>query len=109
MAGGGNFTCGTHEVGLAEEFAGTHAELAAYHLLIQLVVAVDHHAVDACLRPFDHAHLKRYAVAMDALLDGHKVEEEVAVVGIQTGHGIFVFIGALVEHLLVVYIAGVHA
>ena len=37
---------------------GLNAQLAAYDFLVKLVVTVDDHFVDACLRTFDDAHLE---------------------------------------------------
>ena len=105
----GNLAGGAHKVFLREEFARAHTQLAAYYLLIQAVVAVDHDVVDASLRTLDHPHLERNAVALDFRLDRHELEEEVSVVHIQVGNGVVVLKGALVEQFLVVHIAGFHS
>ena len=44
-----NFTCRANEVLLAEQFPRPHPQFAADDLLIQAVVAVNHHLVDAGL------------------------------------------------------------
>ncbi len=103
-----DFTHGAHQLGLAEEVAGTHAELAADNLFVQSVVAVDYHIVDAGLRAFDHSHFEGYGVAFDFALDGYELVEEVALVHIEVRHGVVVGGEALVEQLLVVYVARLH-
>jgi len=108
VSSGCDLACGTHQVGLAEQVARTDAQLAADHLLVQLVVAVDHDAVDTRLRTLYDAHLQRDGVSVDALLDGDEVEEQVSVVCVEARHGVLVLVGALVQHLLVVDVAGIH-
>ena len=108
MACLGYFSCGAHEVGLAEQLSGFHAQFAAYHFLVELVVAVDDDVVDACLRALGDAHFKRYAVAFDFAFDGYEVEEQIAVVHVEVAHGVVVLGEALVHVLLVVYVAGLH-
>ena len=94
-----------HQVVLAEQIARTHTQLAAHHLLIQPVVAVDDHLINTCLLALIHAHLQVDGVALDARLDGDKLVEEVAIVHIQVGDSIVILLCALVEQFLVVDIA----
>ena len=109
MARGGYFACGAHQVAFGEKLARAHAQLAAYHFLVELVVAVDHHFVHAGLRTLDHTHLQGDRVALYFLLDRDKLEEQVAVVEVEVRHGVVILGGALVEHLLIVDIAWIHA
>ena len=101
----GNLTRRTHEVVLGEEVAGAHTQLAAHDFLIETVVTVDNHLVDASLLAFIHAHLQIDAVALDLALDGDELVEEVSVVEIEVGNGVVVLLRALVEQLLVIDVA----
>ena len=108
MPGLGNLAHRAHEVLLGEEFAGLYAEVAAHHLLIKAVVAGDCYLVDASLRTLHHAQLQVYGVAVDVLLDGHDVEEEIALVHVGRRYGILVLCQTLVEVFLIVHIARLH-
>ncbi len=61
------------------------------------------------MRAFYHSHFEGYGVAFDFALDGYELVEEVAVVHVEVRHGVVVVGGeALVEQLLVVYVARLH-
>ncbi len=97
-----NLTRRTHKVILGEQVTWSHTQLAPHDLLIQAVVTIDDHLVDACLLAFVHAHLQIDAVAAHLALHGDELVEEVSVVHIQVGDSVVVFLSALVEQFLVV-------
>ena len=102
VAGLRDFTGRTHKVVLAEQLPRTHAQLAAYHLLIEAVVTVDYHLVDTGLRSLEHAQLEVYRVAVHILFDRYELIEQITVVEIIVGHGVVIILRALVEQLLVI-------
>ena len=53
--------------------------------------------------------MQSHAVALHILLNGHKLEEQIAVVEIEISHGVVILCGAFVEQLLVVDIARIDA
>ena len=102
MARLGDFAHRAHEVLLGEQVTGAHTQLATYHLLIQAVITVDDHLVDAGLLALIHAHLQRDAVTLDFALNRDEVIEEVTVVEIEIGNGVIILLGTLVEKFLVI-------
>ena len=99
-----NLACRAHEVLLGEQVTGTNAQLTTHHLLIQAVVTVDDHLVDAGLFALEHAHFQVNAVPLDFALDGYELIEQVTVVQVQVGNSVIVFLCALGEQLLVIHI-----
>ena len=77
-------------------------KFTADYLFVKSVVTVDDNAVDSCLWTFHDTHFQGNGVAFDFRFDGHKLEEEVAVVHVEVGYGVFVFCRTLVEQCLVV-------
>ena len=99
------------EVLLVEQLTGLYKQLTAYDLFIKAVVTVDDHVVDGGLWSLDHSHLKGDWVAVYVLLDGYELIEEITLILIDVGYVVviaLVGVGALLENLLVVDIAGLH-
>ena len=94
---------------LEKSSPGAHVQFAADHFFVQTVVSIDDNAVDCGLGTFGDAHFERDGIAFDFRFDWDELEEQVAVVHIQVGHGVVVFQRALVQERLVVDIACLHA
>ena len=94
---------------LGEEVAGLGAQLATYHVFIQTVVTVDAHVVDVGLRTLLDTHFEVDAVAYHVDFGRHQVVEQVTRVPVVVTHGVLVFGESLVQQLLVVHVALVHA
>ena len=105
----GDFTVGALQRLLGEEVAGFGTQLAADDILIDAVVTVDDYVVDICLRTLLNAHLQIHGVAHDVRLARVELVEYVTIVIIEVTDGILVILGALVNQLLVIDIALLHA
>ena len=101
----GNLTHRAHEVFLGEQVAGAYTQLTANDLLIQAVVTVDDHLVDACRRTFNYAELEIYRVALDIYLDGIHAEEEVALVHVEGADAVLILVDTFLDLPLVIDIA----
>ena len=104
-----NLSRRTHQGVFREQVAGLCAQLAAHHFLVEAVVAEYAHAADVGLLPLGYPHLKVDGVAHHVDLGRRELIEKVAVVPIVVAHGVFVFLEALLQALLVVHIALLHA
>ena len=100
LAEGGDFTYRALEVGLAEEVTRAGEDLAAHHLFVGEVVAVDDDVVQDCLLAFGDAQLHVHGIVLDIGLHRGEVEEKVAVVPVELGDVVFVLLAAAVETLL---------
>ena len=99
----------THQVFTAKEHTGLRAQLSANDVFIQAIVTLDDHLVDRSLRTLLNTDLQRDRVALHVGLDRIGVEEEVAIVEVDVRHGIVVGAQTLVQLLLVIHLAGLHA
>ena len=77
------FTLGTNDVGSAEQISWTRAYFTVNDVIIGLRIALNNNVSDAELLAFHHAHLDVDRIILDARLNGHGLEGEVAIVLVQ--------------------------
>ena len=92
-----------------EQIAWLCAQFAAHNVLVKAVVTIDAHLVKMRLLAFNDTHFKVDGVANDVHFGGLQVIKQVAVVPILVSNRVFVFRQALVQQLLVVHVALLHA
>ena len=106
---GGYFTGRTLQGVLREQVAGLGTQLTANHLFVESVVTVDTYIINMCLRSLGDTHLQIDGVAHDVHLGRIQVIEQVARVPVSVTHGIVVLLQTLLQELLVIDVALLHA
>ena len=77
-------------------------------MFVKTVISVDYYTVDVSLRTFHNSQFEIDRVFLDVDFHWSKVEKEVTLIHVKCTDTVFVCIDAIVEFLLVIYIAFLH-
>ena len=103
------FTSRTHQSILREKVAWLGTKFTAHYVFVKTGITIDTYMAQISLRSLCYAHLQIDRIAINIDFSRFDTREHITIIIVEVRNSVIIFIQALTQYLLVIYIALLHA